>query len=94
MLPRQEVKSWIIGARGRNIRAFESATGARLVISQFSDAVVIAAPEAQSVRLAEQAIEELVAFGKITPELILDKVAHLKEEYAEFFGGEEELPQA
>ena len=94
MLPRHEVKSWIIGSRGRNIRAFESATGARLVISQFSDAVVIAAPEADTVRLTEQAIEELVAFGKITPEIILDKIAHLKEEFAEFFGGEEGPPEA
>lgn len=85
MLPRSEIKSWVIGSSGRNIRTFESTTGAKLVISQFSDAVVISSPNKNKVRMAEVALDELISMGKITPELIMDKVAHLKEEFVEFF---------
>jgi len=85
MLPRSEIKSWVIGSSGRNIRTFESTTGAKLVISQFSDAVVISSNDRNKVRMAEVALDELISLGKITPELILDKVAHLKEEFVEFF---------
>ena len=85
MLPRAEIKSWVIGSSGRNIRTFESTTGEKLVISQFSDAVVISSPNRNKVRMAEVALDELISMGKITPELIMDKVAHLKEEFVEFF---------
>lgn len=85
MLPRPEIKSWVIGSSGRNIRTFESTTGAKLVISQFSDAVVISSTNRNKVRMAEVALDELISLGKITPELIMDKVAHLKEELVEFF---------
>ena len=85
MLPRAEIKSWVIGSSGRNIRTFESTTGAKLVISQFSDAVVISSTDRNKVRMAEVALDELISMGKITPELIMDKVAHLKEEFVEFF---------
>ena len=85
MLPRAEIKSWVIGSSGRNIRTFESTTGAKLVISQFSDAVIISSREREKVKMAQVALDELIAYGKITPELIIDKVAHLKDEYLEFF---------
>ena len=85
MLPRAEIKSWVIGSSGRNIRTFESSSGAKLVISQFSDAVIISSRERKKLKLVEVALDELIAYGKITPELIIDKVAHLKDEYVEFF---------
>jgi len=85
MLPRAEIKSWVIGSSGRNIRTFESTTGAKLVISQFSDAVIISSREREKVKMAQVALDELISYGKITPELIIDKVAHLKDEYLEFF---------
>ena len=86
MLPRAEIKSWVIGSSGRNIRTFESVSGAKLVISQFSDAVIISSRERKKLKMVEVALDELIAYGKITPELIIDKVAHLKDEYNEFFG--------
>ena len=86
MLPRAEIKSWVIGSSGRNIRTFESTSGAKLVISQFSDAVIISSRERKRLKMVEVALDELIAYGKITPELIIDKVAHLKDEYTEFFG--------
>ncbi|MCH8299444.1 MAG: DUF3552 domain-containing protein [Candidatus Marinimicrobia bacterium] len=86
MLPRAEIKSWVIGSSGRNIRTFESASGAKLVISQFSDAVIISSREQKKLKVVEVALDELIAYGKITPELIIDKIAHLKDEYIEFFG--------
>ena len=85
MLPRSEIKSWVIGSSGRNIRTFESTTGAKLVISQFSDAVIISSRKREKLKVAQVALDELIAYGKITPELIIDKVAHLKDEYHEFF---------
>ena len=88
MLPRAEIKSWVIGSSGRNIRTFESSTGAKLVISQFSDSVIISSSDRNKVKVAEVALEELITFGKITPELIMDKVAHLKDEFVEFFDEE------
>ncbi|MCH7494677.1 MAG: DUF3552 domain-containing protein [Candidatus Marinimicrobia bacterium] len=88
MLPRAEIKSWVIGSSGRNIRTFESSTGAKLVISQFSDSVIISSSDRNKVKMAEVALEELITFGKITPELIMDKVAHLKDEFVEFFDEE------
>jgi len=86
MLPRSEIKSWVIGSSGRNIRTFESTSGAKLVISQFSDAVIISSRDQKKLKMVEVALDELIAYGKITPELIIDKVAHLKDEYVEFFG--------
>ena len=86
MLPRAEIKSWVIGSSGRNIRTFESASGAKLVISQFSDAVIISSREQRKLKVVEVALDELINYGKITPELIIDKIAHLKDEYIEFFG--------
>ena len=47
--------------------------------------MVISSPNRNKVRMAEVALDELISMGKITPELIMDKVAHLKEEFVEFF---------
>ena len=55
------------------------------MISQFSNAVIVSSSDRNKVKMAEVALDELIAYGKITPELITDKVAHLKEEFVEFF---------
>ena len=69
------VKGRVVGRDGRNIRAFEAATGVTLVMDDAPDAVVISSFDPVRREIARRALEKLIADGRIHPESIEREVA-------------------
>ncbi len=78
-LPDEEVKGRIIGREGRNIRAFEQATGVEIEIDESND-IRLSSFDAIRREVARRSLEALVKDGRIQPSRIEEIVAQTQKQ--------------
>jgi ribonuclease Y len=78
-----DIKGRIIGREGRNIRAFENATGVTVLIDDVPGAVILSAFDPVRREIARESMQRLIQDGRIHPTRIDEVVAKVTEEMGE-----------
>jgi ribonuclease Y len=81
-IPSDDLKGKVIGKEGRNVRAFERATGVDVLIDESPGYVVLSSFDPVRREIARVAMEELIKDGRIQPARIEEVVDKARQEVA------------
>jgi ribonuclease Y len=79
-IPSEELKGKIIGKEGRNIKAFERATGVDVIIDDAPDRITLSSFDPLRRHIAKLSLEKLIEDGRIQPAKIEETVEKTKAE--------------
>ena len=79
-IPTEEMKGKVIGKEGRNIKAFERATGVDVIIDDAPDKITLSSFDPLRRHVAKLALERLIQDGRIQPAKIEEVVQKAREE--------------
>jgi len=79
-IPSDDMKGRVIGREGRNIRAFEKATGVDVIVDDTPGVVVVSAFDPVRREVARLSLEKLIQDGRIHPTRIEEIVAEVQKE--------------
>lgn len=86
-LPNEEMKGRIVGRNGRNIRAFEQASGVDVIVDDTPEAVTVSCFDSVRREIAKRALSRLVIDGRIHPanieKIINEETDQMEDDIAE-----------
>ncbi|MFP6753775.1 MAG: ribonuclease Y, partial [Pirellulaceae bacterium] len=83
-IPNEDMKGRIIGRDGRNIRAFEKATGVDVIIDDTPGVVIVSGFDPVRREVGRQALDTLISDGRIHPSRIEEVVGQMQGEMEDF----------
>ncbi|MCX5637010.1 MAG: Rnase Y domain-containing protein, partial [Planctomycetota bacterium] len=79
-IPNDEMKGRVIGREGRNIRAFEKATGVDVIVDDTPGVIIVSGFNPTRREIARLSMERLIQDGRIHPSRIEELVAQTKKD--------------